>query len=255
AMQTKCMREPVRQREQPILLLIDDDMVSREVAATVLTLGGYTVFTAEDGESALQKIGDGGCDPSVILMDARLPGLSGLELIEELRTRCWGKLIVISGSDVPIEIKDAADGFLLKPFDSAALKSVLQNRTRREANEVHGGDPVISAETLGQLRSLMPETGIREIYVSVAADLRKRMAELEWAVGQGDGDEVRRIGHAIKGGCGMAGVLQAARVGATLEALPEEPLGNQLGYIQRLLSELRNAARNLERMLGSELPA
>jgi hypothetical protein len=53
----------------------------------------------------------------------------------------------------------------------------------------------------------------------------------------------------------MAGALQAARLGATLEALPEEPLGNQLGNIQRLLSELRSAARNLERMLGSELPA
>ena len=43
------------------------------------------------------------------------------------------------------------------------------------------------------------------------------MQTLEAAIAKGDDNEVRRIGHAIKGGCGMAGAIQAARIGALFE--------------------------------------
>jgi HPt (histidine-containing phosphotransfer) domain-containing protein len=51
----------------------------------------------------------------------------------------------------------------------------------------------------------------------VVADLGKRAQSLEAAIARGDAAEVRRIGHAIKGGCGMAGALQAARIGPYLK--------------------------------------
>ena len=72
---------------------------------------------------------------------------------------------------------------------------------------------------------------------------------------KGDDAEVRRIGHAIKGGCGMAGAMQAARVGALFEEISAEPESNHLDNSMALLSDLRAAARNLERMLEAELPA
>lgn len=244
----------------PTVLLIDDDLVSREVAATMLTLSGYTVFTAETGEVALGSIGAQGCDPAVVLMDAQMPGVSGTELIAALRARTRATVILISGSDAPEEEKRAADGFLLKPFEISALVDLLEKREvlPSAAIGVNGKsdakDPVISRETLAQLRSLMPEEGIREVYAAVTADLEKRMAELESAIARGDVAAVRRIGHAIKGGCGMAGALQAARLGAMLEALPDESVGNQLDNSTKLLDDLRSAARNLERILSSELP-
>ena len=51
-------------------------------------------------------------------------------------------------------------------------------------------------------------------------DLIKRIDALGSAIAKGDTAEVRRIGHAIKGGCGMAGAVQAAHLGALLEAAP-----------------------------------
>jgi CheY-like chemotaxis protein len=48
-MHTRCMFERTSQNALPLVLLIDDDLVSREVTATVLTMNGYTVHTAEDG--------------------------------------------------------------------------------------------------------------------------------------------------------------------------------------------------------------
>jgi len=57
------------------VLLIDDDLVSREVMATVLAMSGYTVHTAAGGEESLELLAGGECVPSAILMDAQMPGL------------------------------------------------------------------------------------------------------------------------------------------------------------------------------------
>ena len=64
----------------PIVLIIDDDMVSREVMATVLTMTGYTIYSAADGAESLAQLDAGTCAPEVILMDTQMPGLSGAEL-------------------------------------------------------------------------------------------------------------------------------------------------------------------------------
>lgn len=63
--------------ELPTILLIDDDLVSREVIATVLTLHGHMVHSAEDGNQALQMLEDGTVRPGVVLLDTQLPGLVG----------------------------------------------------------------------------------------------------------------------------------------------------------------------------------
>ena len=242
----------------PTVLLIDDDMVSREVAATVLTLNGYTVHTAPDGAGALETLASGGCAPDVILMDARMPGLGGAALIGRLREQTSAAVIVISGSQPPEDMTRAADGFLLKPFDVAALQNVFEKGPApsgpKAARPADGNDPVVSAEKLAQFRALMPESAVREIYQAVSEDLASRLRELEAAIASRDSAEVRRIGHAIKGGCGMAGAVQAARLGAMLEELPAGSPDNLLGNSVKLLNNLRAAARNLERILASELP-
>ncbi len=116
-------------------------------------------------------------------------------------------------------------------------------------------EPVVSAEILAQFRKIMPEPAVRQIYSAVVADLSSRIEALGAAIAKGDAAEIRRIGHAIKGGCGMAGALQAAHLGALLEATPLEPKDNQLDNSAILLRDLRVAARGLERMLEAELPA
>ncbi len=65
----------------------------------------------------------------------------------------------------------------------------------------------------------MTERTVREIYAAVVTDLQKRLDALEKAIASGNSDEVRRIGHAIKGGCGMAG---ADAGGPNLGALSRE---------------------------------
>ena len=237
-------------RRLPIVLIIDDDMVSREVMATVLTMSGYTVFSAADGAESLAQLDAGNCTPEVILMDAQMPGLSGMQLIEQLRARTKATLYATSGSDAPAEIKAAVDGFLMKPFGPEALQRLLEKHSPKAAPMLEPDMPVVSPKILAQLREMMPESAVREIYAAVVADLEKRIAALKAATAQGDAAEIRRIAHAIKGGCGMAGALQAAQLGALLEAG-----GDQLDNSKAILHQLRNATRKLQRMLDAEFSA
>ena len=247
----------------PTVLLIDDDLVSREVIATVLTMSGYTVHTAADGAASLELLSAGKCLPEVILMDAQMPGLSGTRLIAELRSRGKAALFAISASNPPADVAAAADGFLLKPFSADALRKLLkQHRTQTRPLVASAGEsfldpsqPIVKAETLAQLREMMPEASVREIYAAIVADLTLRQSALEVALAKGNAAEIRRIGHAISGGCGMAGALQAARLGALIESGILEGEGNQLDNKASVLRDLRSAALNLERMLEAEFPA
>lgn len=240
----------IASRDLPTVLIIDDDMVSREVMATVLTMTGYSIHTAGRGEEAIALLDGGDCAPEVILMDAQMPGLKGAALVKELRQRTKASVYAMSGSDLPDDIKGAVDGYLAKPFGPQALKELMRHHHRPAApSEPEGEAPVIKPETLAQFRGMMPDRGVREIYAAVVDDLDRRAKALQRAMSAGDGPEIRRIGHAIKGGCGMAGAMEAARVGAKLEAG-----GDQLDNVPALFVELKAAARKLRGMLDAEFP-
>lgn len=243
-------------RDLPTVLIIDDDMVSREVMATVLTMSGYTIHTASDGERAVSLLEAGTCAPEVILMDAQMPGLNGAGLVKELRARSRASIYAMSGSDVADDLKKAVDGHLTKPFGPQALEQLIDQHLPQPPApapsappETLEDTPVVSPETLSQLRGMMPEPAVREIFAAMISDLDKRTAALHRAFTTGDTAEIRRIGHAIKGGCGMAGALQASRLGARLEAG-----GDQLDNVPALLAELKEAVRNLRSMLEAEFP-
>jgi CheY-like chemotaxis protein len=238
-------------RNLPTVLLIDDDLISREVIATLLTLNGYTLHTAESGAKALELLDSRKCAPQVILVDVQMPGLSGLRLIDELRARSKATIYAISGSKPADDLKAATDGFLLKPFGPETLQKLLDEHPQNPAEPALISDePVVSAEILLQFRQMMPEATVRDVYVAVLTDLKKRIEALGNAIAAKNADEVRRIGHTIKGGCGMAGARQAARLGALLE-LESDQLNNS----QSIRLELQAAQENLERMLEVEFPA
>lgn len=237
--------------ELPTILLIDDDLVSREVIATVLTLHGHLVHTAEDGNEALQALEKGAVRPGVVLLDTQLPGLSGVELIAKLREFGLDEIILISGSATDEQLVATADGFLMKPFGPEDLHKLLgQHKPKIEQPEnTDSEEMVINPTTLAQFRQLMTESAVREIYAAVVTDLKKRLVALEHAIASGNSEEIRRIGHAIKGGCGMAGAMQASRLGAIFESKSD-----QLDNCADALRELYSATQKLERMLEREFP-
>jgi CheY-like chemotaxis protein/HPt (histidine-containing phosphotransfer) domain-containing protein len=254
------MLDFITQNDLPTVLLIDDDMVTREVMATILTMSGYSLHTADGGSQAIELLSSKACVPSVILMDAQMPGLSGIELMEQLRALSNARLYVISASDPTEQIRAAADGFILKPFAPETLTSLLEQHAAQSRPPVKPGlDPaetIINLETLAQLREMMPDAAVRQIYEAIISDLGRRTAALEAAIARKDWTETRRIGHAIKGGGSMAGAIQVARLGEIVESGAFEKASvNQSDNSSVILGDLRAAANNLQRMLDAEMKA
>src|ERR1700676_2534412 len=152
---TRAMFGTAADERLPTVLVIDDEMVSREVIATVLTMSGYSVHTATSGADALAMLDGGTCAPGVILMDTQMPGLSGRALIQQLRARSKAFLYAISGSHAPPEVIEAADGFLMKPFAPEALQSLLQRHAPKPEPPPVTDEQVVNPITLAQLRNVM----------------------------------------------------------------------------------------------------
>ena len=238
------------------VLIVDDDEVSREVLATVLTIGGYDAHTASDGGSAVAMLEAGKCSPQVILVDLRMPGLGGAALIAQLREQTGAgsgaTVLAMSASEPRSDEVKAADGFLRKPFGAEELDQALEKRPPAVAKlEAPAGATAstLKRARLEQLRKMMAESAVHEIYAAVVSDLHRRLRDLDKAIERRDAAAVRHIGHAIKGGCGMAGADEAAQVGAMLECARDD-----LKNVFPLIVQLRQSVRNLEDVLAIEFP-
>ena len=88
------------------ILIVDDDVIFRTLAAELLASQGFDVFDeAADGEQALAAVA-GGC-PDGILLDINLPGLDGFTLATSLAAACPDAKIVLISADidhVPAEV-------------------------------------------------------------------------------------------------------------------------------------------------------
>ena len=121
-------------RPSVTVFVVDDDLAVREGLAALLGAKGYTVEAFESAEAFLASSSD--LRSGVLLLDARLPGMSGLELQRELKTRgAAPTIIIITGhGDVPMAVaalKAGAADFLEKPFDSDTLLSAIDEALRR----------------------------------------------------------------------------------------------------------------------------
>jgi two-component system response regulator FlrC len=106
------------------ILVVDDEMGMRAALAEVLTRGGFAVDVAGTGEDALARLEKGGVD--LLVTDLRLPGMSGLDLLKEVRrTGQDAPAIVITAhgtiEDAVAAMKLGAVDFLTKPFAPAEL--------------------------------------------------------------------------------------------------------------------------------------
>jgi len=107
----------------PNILVVDDDPEVREILAETLEEFGYGVARAASGEEALPLL-DERPDIRLVITDVRMPGMSGLELVEHARARRAGlKAIVISGYFLP---QPVAVRFLKKPFHMQELASAVR---------------------------------------------------------------------------------------------------------------------------------
>ncbi len=111
------------------VLVIDDEVGMREGCRRALTPSGIQVTTAEHGVEGLRKLREGQFD--LILLDAMMPGMSGLELLDRIHEHDPDIICVMITGYATVELaaqamKQGAHDFLPKPFTADELLAVVQ---------------------------------------------------------------------------------------------------------------------------------
>jgi len=122
-------------REKPTVLVIDDEESMRDSCCQILTKDGFRTEIAEDGSIGLEKIKEK--KPDIALIDLKMPGISGLEVIEKAKEIDPNIIaIVITGYatvDSAVEaMKKGAYDFLPKPFTPEELRIIIRRGLERQ---------------------------------------------------------------------------------------------------------------------------
>jgi two-component system, OmpR family, response regulator len=149
------------------VLVIEDEPDLLEALAQALREAGYAVDEALDGRDGLFKAA--GTEYDAIVLDLMLPGMSGWDLLRELRkSRSTPVLILTARDTLPDRVKglDAgADDYLTKPFELPELQARLRALIRRGAGQttavIEIGDVTVdtaerTVRKAGQLVSVTP---------------------------------------------------------------------------------------------------
>jgi len=155
-----------------MVLLVDDEDALLRTLSMNLRARGYDVTTAGDGEAALAELRAQVAD--VVILDLGLPGISGVEVLRQLRTWSSVPVIVLSarhGSNDKVEALDVgADDYVTKPFGIDELLARLRSAVRR------AGAPEPQTVEAGDLRIDLPDKRV------LRAGAEVRLTPTEWGL-------------------------------------------------------------------------
>jgi two-component system aerobic respiration control protein ArcA len=123
--------------QTPVILIVEDEEVTRLNLVNLFKGEGYTVLEATDGEQMNQNLSDHKVD--VVVMDINLPGKNGLILARELRQNTNIGLIFLTGRDNDVDrilgLEIGADDYITKPFNPRELTIRARNLISRTSHQ------------------------------------------------------------------------------------------------------------------------
>lgn len=160
--------------EQPTVLLVDDEEDIVDVYALAFS-DDYAVKKAYSGEEALEKA----ADADAILLDRRMPGLSGGEVLDEIRSRgIDARVAMVTAVDPDFDIVEMDfDAYLTKPVDDDELRGTVDELLTLAEYDGQVRERFAVAE---KLTTLEAEKSDRELAASDEyRSLQERAAELD----------------------------------------------------------------------------
>jgi two-component system cell cycle sensor histidine kinase/response regulator CckA len=145
------------------ILVVDDSEESLKLLSGMLTAEGYDVRPADSGELALAAVTLS--PPEVVLLDMRMPGMSGLDVCRELKSRAESRDIPVIFLSASFDFEDRIEGleagavdFLNKPFRREELLARL--KTHLELARLHKDLERRVAERTAQLRAVNEQLNV-----------------------------------------------------------------------------------------------
>src|SRR5947199_8777140 len=159
------------------ILVVDDEIEILRALQRSLAAHGFEVFTASNGEDALEAINH--YRPDLMLLDLGLPGISGLEVTKRVRKQSNLPIIVLSVKDAERDKVQAldlgADDYVPKPFGIDEVLARLRVALRHTAQVQAGTEPIFPTgpPNVDFAHGLVPVSGQEVKLPPTAYDLLK----------------------------------------------------------------------------------
>jgi CheY-like chemotaxis protein len=118
------------------ILIVEDNAVSRKLVETVLGPHGYHLLFAKSGQEAIKIATQE--HPDLILMDMKLPGISGCDAVQALKSQPTTENIPVValtahaiGSERQRALDAGCEGYIIKPIDTRAFPAQLRQYLKR----------------------------------------------------------------------------------------------------------------------------
>lgn len=218
-----------RAQRQLTVLVVEDDAINRRVCARYLELLGHASVQAEDGSQALAALSQAGQHIDAILMDISLPGMSGIEVAEEIRAldgERWQRIpIIIMSAHVSAPASHSLAntgyaGFLGKPFSLNSLSKALngvadaQNDSSIPAEGQELTDALLDLSFLQTETEVLGEETLSELLKLFRDELPSAFSEIDGHFDHRDWPALSARVHRLRsaaGNLGMAKVIQSTR--------------------------------------------
>ncbi len=117
------------------IVVIDDEVNAASALCTLLKEDGYDVASAHDGASGLSLVEQ--TDADIVLTDLRMPGMDGLELLNQLKQQRPQTLVILMTAYGTVKnavraMKSGAEDYLSKPLDVEELEVVLERALEKK---------------------------------------------------------------------------------------------------------------------------
>jgi len=160
------------------ILVVDDEASIRRILETRLSMIGYDVVTAADGEEAIATFNEN--HPDLVVLDVMMPKLDGYGVCQELRKESDIPIIMLTAlGDVADRITGlelGADDYVVKPFSPKELEARIRSVLRRVDKEGMSGIP---SSGVIQVGSIKIDTNRRQVY---KGDERIRLTGMEFSL-------------------------------------------------------------------------
>ena len=198
------------------VLVVDDDVVSRMVLMHLIdSCGVHDIVEAEDGAAAWEQL-EGGLRPALCFCDLRMPRLSGMELLQKIRSDSAldaMPLVLVSSANDHDTVRDAvqagAAGYIVKPFQPEQVRQHID--ACFDVSTLPAEDPLATAQRLAinAERLLAYLTGFQ-------GQIGAAGAQVEALLARGEPAQARQQLERLHLGCRTLGLNGAAQAMAAL---------------------------------------
>lgn len=244
------------------ILLVDDNLINREVALAILEDSGLDVSCVTNGKEALLYLSEAqsALAYSVVLMDCQMPEMDGFTATRKIRSGEAGEsnkhivVIAMTANAMSGDIQKCLDAgmndYLSKPIDADKLICTL-NKWINGVEVIDGGtETILNAETIwdreGALKRLRGREDRLEKLVNMYLESEsERIEQLQQAAIQADSEALHRHAHSLRGVAANLSALQLQDKAADLESAAHHKLSNEYTTLMRAVVDASQQFSNV----------